>query len=139
MNKNLILEGNTIYELDPVCMRTKCGLHPTRQQGACAGCGAHRPETGSAGYRFCKKAAAGGESGSYGKAAAGGESGSYGKATAGGESGFYGKAASSGESEFCGKAAAGIRNPGRPNHKMCPLLGAVILSACCRKTGCANR
>ena len=37
MNKNLILEGNTIYELDPVCMRTKCGLHPTRQQGACAG------------------------------------------------------------------------------------------------------
>lgn len=115
MNKNLILEGNTIYELDPVCMRTKCGLHPTRQQGACAGCGAHRPETGSAGYRFCKKTAAGMESGSYGKAA------------------------SSGESEFCGKAAAGIRNPGRPNHKMCPLLGAVILSACCRKTGCANR
>ena len=40
MNKNLILEGNTIYELDPVCMRTKCFLHPTRQQGACAGCGA---------------------------------------------------------------------------------------------------
>lgn len=91
MNKNLILEGNTIYELDPVCMRTKCFLHPTRQQGACAGCGAHRPEAGSAGYRFCKK------------------------------------------------AAAGIRNTGRPNHKMCPLLGAVILSACCRKTGCANR
>lgn len=23
MNENLILEGNTIYELDPVCMRTK--------------------------------------------------------------------------------------------------------------------
>lgn len=91
MNKNLILEGNTIYELDPVCMRTKCGLHPSLQQGACAGCGAHRPEAGNAGYRFCKK------------------------------------------------AAAGIRNPGRPNHKMCPLLGAVILSACCRKTGCANR
>lgn len=103
MNKNLILEGNTIYELDPVCMRTKCGLHPTRQQGACAGCGAHRPEAGNAGYRFCKKTAAGMESGSY------------------------------------GKAAAGVRNPGRPNHKMCPLLGAVILSACCRKTGCANR
>ena len=86
MNKNLILEGNTIYELDPVCMRTKCFLHPTRQQGACAGCGAHRPEAGSA-----------------------------------------------------GKAAAGVRKPGRQNHKMCPLLGAVILSACCRKTGCANR
>lgn len=115
MNKNLILEGNTIYELDPVCMRTKSGLNPTRQQEVCAGCGAHSPEAGSARYRFCKKAAAGMESGSYGKAA------------------------SSGESEFCGKAAAGIRNPGRPNHKMCPLLGAVILSACCRKTGCANR
>lgn len=115
MNKNLILEGNTIYELDPVCMRTKSGLNPTRQQEVCAGCGAHSPEAGSARYRFCKKAASGMESGSYGKAA------------------------SSGESEFCGKAAAGIRNPGRPNHKMCPLLGAVILSACCRKTGCANR
>lgn len=23
MNENLILEGNTIYELDPICMRTK--------------------------------------------------------------------------------------------------------------------
>lgn len=103
MNKNLILEGNTIYELDPVCMRTKCGLQPTRQQEACAGCGAHRPEAGNAGYRFCKKAAAGMESG------------------------------------FCEKAAADVKNPGRPNHKMCPLLGAVILSACCRKTGCANR
>lgn len=127
MNKNLILEGNTIYELDPVCMRTKCGLHPTRQQGACAGCGAHSPEAGSARYRFCKKAAAGMESGSYGKATAGGESGFYGKAAAGMESGFY------------GNATASVRNPGRPNHKMCPLLGAVILSACCRKTGCANR
>lgn len=26
MNENLILEGNTIYELDPICMRTKRNL-----------------------------------------------------------------------------------------------------------------
>lgn len=35
MKENLILEGNTIYEIDPVCMRMK--THPQQRQAAGGG------------------------------------------------------------------------------------------------------
>ena len=115
MSDNLIFEGNTIYEIDPDCMNAKRFLAPNRQQEACVGCGTHRPEAESTGFRFC------------------------GETAAGRGCRFCGKEAASGESGFRGKTAASVSNPSHRNNQICPLLGAVILSACCRKTGCANR
>ena len=45
MNENLILEGNTIYELDPVCLQRKHHLPPGR---ANAGSGVTETETDKA-------------------------------------------------------------------------------------------
>ncbi len=45
MNENLILEGNTIYELDPVCLQRKHHLPPGRVN---AGSGVTETETDKA-------------------------------------------------------------------------------------------